>query len=72
MARSIEEVRIAKGDMFCPGFHLSANILHHHVTLNDPKLAAVDRNNGTVTAEVLAAAAGLSVAHRMLSAVTPI
>ena len=59
----VEEVGIAEGDVLRAGRDLAADIFQHHLALDDAKRAVVHRHDGTVTAQVLAAPAGLGVAH---------
>ena len=59
MARSVEKVRIAKGDVARTGTDLPCDVLQHHLRLDDAKRAVVHRWNGAVAAQVLAAARGL-------------
>ena len=59
---TIEEIRIAEGDVLCAGRHLTRDVLQHDVRLHDEEPAAVDRNDRAMAAEMLAAAAGLGVA----------
>jgi len=60
---SVEEVGIAKGDVFGAHLHLLRDVLDDNVSLNDSEFSSVDRDNGAVSAEVLAAACGLGVAY---------
>src|SRR5213080_5448095 len=59
----VEEVGIAEGDVLRASRDLAADIFPHHLALDDAKRAVVYRHDGTVTAQVLAAPAGLGVAH---------
>jgi hypothetical protein len=59
---AVEEVGVAKGDVLGSGGNLAGDVFQHHVRLHDEEAPAVDRNDGAVAAEVLAAAAGLGVA----------
>src|SRR5919108_270880 len=69
VARSVEKVRIAKRDVARPGADLLCDVLQHHLRLDDAKGAVVHRWNGAVAAQVLAAARGLRIAHRVLPSV---
>src|SRR5205085_7613493 len=66
VARSVEKVRIAKRDVARPGADLLCDVLQHHLRLDDAEYTLVHRWNGAVAAQVLAAARGLRIAHRVL------
>ena len=61
VARAVEEIGIAEGDVLGAGGHLLADVGEHHVRLHHAERAAVHRHYGTVAAQVLAAARGLGV-----------
>ena len=61
MRRAVEEIRIAEGDVARAAGDLAANVFEYDVALDDPKLAAINRNDGTVPAQMFAAAAGFGV-----------
>jgi hypothetical protein len=64
MPDAIEEVGIAEGDVFRAGRNLSPDILQHHVSLHDAEGPLIDRDNGTVAAQMPTAPTGLRVAYR--------
>src|SRR5664279_515549 len=55
--RAVEEIGVAEGNVRGSGCGLAADILQHDVLLHHAECAVVDRDYGTVPAEVLAAAA---------------
>src|ERR1035437_1714032 len=61
VGRAVEEIRIAEGDMLRPGLHLLADVGQHNVSRNHSERPVVNGHNGTMTAEVLAAAARLRI-----------
>src|SRR5215207_4732225 len=62
MGGTIEEIGVTEGEVLCSGRDLTRDVLQHDVRLHDEEPATVDRDDRTVTAEMLAAAAGLGVA----------
>ena len=69
VARAVEKVRIAEGDVSGASLDLRADVGQDDVGGNDAKAAVVDGHNRTVAAEVLAAPAGLRVAGNAARAV---
>ncbi len=63
VGRSVEEIRIAESNVLSPGRDLLADVLQHHLRLNDPKRALIHRHHRTMPAQVLAPAAGFGVTH---------
>jgi hypothetical protein len=61
---AVEEVWVAEADVLGAGRDLLADVGQHDVALHDPELAAVDRHDRAVPAQMLAAAGGLGVADR--------
>ena len=59
MGGTVEEVRVAEGDMGRPFSHLLPDVFHHHVHRDDAELSLVHRDHGAVPAQVLAAPAAL-------------
>src|SRR5574341_172250 len=57
MTGSIEKIRVTEGDVARARFDLIANICQHHVALHDAELSTVHRDNRTMAAQMLAAAA---------------
>ena len=69
MTDTIEEVRIAKGDVLSAGGNLLADIREHDFAIDDAKDAVVYRNDRAMAAKMLAAAARFGVTREaMLSA----
>ena len=62
MRDAIEKIGIAKSDVFGTGRDLLADIGEHDFPLNNAELARVNGNDGTVSAQMLAAAARFGVA----------
>src|ERR1035437_8949285 len=58
VAGAVEEIGVAKGDVGSAGGDLAADVLQDDIGLHDAEEATVDRDYGTVAAEVLAAARG--------------
>src|ERR1019366_5482966 len=56
VARAVEKVGVAEGDVGGAGGDLPANVLQHNLALHDAEPAAVNRDHGAVAAMVLAAA----------------
>ena len=48
MANTVEEVWIAKSDVFGTALYLLADILHDHIVRNNTKFAVINRNNRAV------------------------
>src|SRR5580765_935349 len=71
MANTVPEVGIAKCDVLRARRHLRAHVLQHHAWIDDAEAAAVDGDDRTVPAQVLAPAAGLRVARHALRAIGP-
>src|SRR6185312_16625612 len=61
MPGSIEEVRIAKADMFGAALDLLADVGQYRLGIHNPKLAVVNGDNRAVAAAVLASAGCLGV-----------
>ena len=59
MGGTIEEVRVAEGNMGCPFSDLLPDVCHHHVYRDDTELSLVHRDHRAVPAQVLAAPAAL-------------
>ena len=64
MAHAVEEIRIPEGDVPRTRGDLPADVLHHHIRLDDAEASAIDRHHRAVPAQMLAPAAGLGVADR--------
>ena len=64
--RAVEEVGVAERHVGRPGLDLLADVGQDHVRRNDEEAPAVDRRDGAVPAEVLAAAARLHVPHQLV------
>ena len=62
--RTVEEVGIAERDVLRAGRHLRGDIRQHDFRLHDAELAAVDRHDRAMAAEMAAAAARFRVAGR--------
>src|SRR5262245_60333567 len=58
VADAVEEIRVAERDMPRARGNLRAYVGHHDLHGDDAEAAVVDRNDRTVTAAMLAAAAG--------------
>src|SRR5258708_2604133 len=71
MRWSVEEIRIAESDVLSPGCYLLANVFHHDLALNRPKLALVHRNHWAMPAHMLASTARLGVARAFRGPVHP-
>ena len=56
---SVEEIRIAEGDVLRAGGHLAADVFHDDVAAHDAENAFVDGHDRAVAAEMFATAAGL-------------
>ena len=61
MADAVEEVGIAERDVLGAGGHLRADVFEHNVCGHDAELPAVDGDDGTVAAQMFAAAARLRI-----------
>src|SRR5216684_428151 len=57
VADAVKEVWIAEGDVLRPGGHLAANVFEHHVLADNSEDSFVNRHDGAMAAEMLAAAA---------------
>src|SRR5258708_39707431 len=62
MGDAIEQIGIAEGDVLCSGSDLLANVGENILERDNAKLASVNRDDGTMSAEMFAAARCLSVA----------
>ena len=62
VARAVQEVRIAEGQMRGAGGDLVADVGQHDLARHDEEAAAVHRRDRTMPAEVQAAAARLGLA----------
>ena len=62
MPGTVEEIRIAEGDMLCAHLHLLADICQHHFFLHHPEAAVIDRHNRAMAAGMLTAAGSFHVA----------
>src|SRR5215467_663222 len=69
MSGAVEEVRISEGDVGRARLHLLPDIGQHDLALHNPKPPLIDGNNRAMTAEMLAAAAGLRISDQLLRAV---
>src|SRR5438445_1411051 len=69
MARTVEEVGVAKGDVRRPRLDLLADVREHHVPRHDEETPGVDGRDRAVPAEVLAAAGRLDVSRELEPAV---
>jgi hypothetical protein len=58
MTNAVEKIGIAERNMLRARGHLAANVFHHYIAAHDAKHALVNRNDGTMPAKMLAAAAG--------------
>src|SRR5713101_110543 len=63
VADAVEKIGIAEGDVFGASHDLPANVFKDHFAANNAKHAVIDRDNRTMPAEMLAAAAGFGVTH---------
>src|SRR5437764_13315266 len=61
VARTIEKIRIAEGDVVRSGGHLPADIFQHYIRLHHAKNAAIYRHHRTMPAPVFAAARSFGV-----------
>jgi len=68
VARPVQEVGVAEGDVGRAGLGLAGHVLDHRLGRHGEEAAAVDRGDGAMAAEVQAAARGLGVAGRALGA----
>ena len=68
--RTVEEIRIAEGDVAGAGGHLARNVGQHDVGLHDAELPCVHRHDGTVPAQMPAASARFGVADQGAPAVS--
>ena len=66
MGGGIEEVGIAEGDVTRAGADLVAHIFQDHILVDDAEAPVVHRHHRAMAAAVLASAAGLGVAHKVL------
>src|SRR2546427_13151105 len=57
VANAVKEVRIAERDVLGSCGNLAAHVFEHHIAADDSKDALVNRHNGAVPAQMLAAAA---------------
>ena len=62
VARAVQEIGIAEGDVRGAGRCLLADVRQHDIARHDEEAARAHRGNGTMTAEVQAAAARLGLA----------
>ena len=62
VANTVEEVGVAEGNVAGAGGDLLANVSEDDVALDDAEGTVVNRHNRTVSAEMLAAAAGFGIA----------
>ena len=69
MAGAIEKIGVAERDMLSAGGHLGANVFKDDIPLHNTEAALVDRDHGTMAAQVLAPAAGLGIPHAPCAAV---
>ena len=69
VARTVEEIRVAEGDVLRAGGDLTANVLEHDLGLDNSELAVIDGDEGAVAAHMLAAAAGFRVSDDLCFAV---
>jgi hypothetical protein len=65
---AVEKVGIAKGDVLGSRANLPADVFEHNLSWDDAKNTVVDGHNRAVTAEMLAAAAGLGVTRDEMAA----
>src|SRR5580704_18284926 len=61
VANGVEKIRIAKGDVFRARRNLLTYVRKHNFGIDESKCAVVNGNDGTVSAMMLAAAAGFGV-----------
>src|SRR5215813_5742331 len=61
MTGPVEKIWIPECDVLGATVHLLTNVVEHNIALDNPKATAVDRNNRTVTAEMLASPGRLGV-----------
>ena len=61
---TVEKIGVAEGDVGGAGGDLRANIGEHRFALDDSELAVVNRHDGTMPAEMLAAAARLGISDQ--------
>src|SRR5690242_12063270 len=66
--RSVEEIRISKGNVLGAGRYLLPDIFHHDVARDHAKRSVIHGNNRAVPAQMPAAAAGLCVADKLFLA----
>src|SRR4051812_20422805 len=59
--RSVEEIRIAKGDVLRAGADLRGDVGQYHLGLDDAELSVVDRNDWAMATPMPAAAARFGV-----------
>ena len=71
VARAVEEVRVAEGQVLRAGGNLLRHVREDHLLGDDAEAPVVDRDHRAVAAGVLAAAAGLGVAGDPLRAAHP-
>src|SRR5437870_10242308 len=60
--RTVEEIRIAEGDVTCTRADLRIDVREHDADGDDAELAVVDGHDRTMAAQMPASAAGLGVA----------
>jgi hypothetical protein len=65
MGRAVEEIRVAERHVFRTGANLLGNVGQHHVDRHHAEPALIDGHHRAVTAQVLAASAGLDEAERL-------
>src|SRR5579862_1178695 len=58
---AVEKIRIAERDMLGSRPHLLPDVLDHHLGLNDPKRASIDRYDRTMPAQMFASPTGFGV-----------
>src|SRR5580704_9248961 len=69
VTHGVEKIGVAKGDVLRARADLLTDIRKYNFRFDQAKCAVVDGNNGTVTAMMLAAAAGFGVADGAMLAV---
>ena len=68
---TVEEIRVAEGDVLRARGDLLANVFEHHVAAHHPEMPAVNRHHRTMPAQMLAAAARLRIGDEFGVAVLP-
>src|SRR5208282_1844752 len=69
VARAVEEIGVAEGDVLRPGGHLLADVGQNNFGSDHAEGAAIYGNNGAVAAQMFAAARGFRVADDAVRAV---